>query len=221
MDVGEEQTTSVTSINMLVCDDHKVIFQGVQAMLFDYPNLEALEYADSLPSLINRLKTKRFSLLILDLNISGINSLEHISEIRAQQPNIKIVIFSSYDNPTLVKKAQAENVNAFLVKNSDSETFIDAITKTLKGERFYEKSDKVIHTANSEIDHIKQEVELSTREQEIAILMVSGHNEQELAEKLFISKHTVRTHKKNIFRKLKVSGTPGLIKYLQAKRGVF
>ena len=208
-------------INILVGDDHRVIFQGVEAMLSRGDRSERPDYAESIEVIRQCLTHKHYDLLILDLNLAGTNSLEHVPDFKALAPELKIIIFSSYNNKKLLQKAQALNVNGYLLKSTDEKTFRAAILAVMKGEFYFDVESVAGHERESDLHRFNHVEELSAREKELASLIISGNNEQELAELLFISKNTVRTHKKNIFRKLNVSGTFGLIKYIQANSEVF
>jgi DNA-binding NarL/FixJ family response regulator len=210
-----------TDIDILVGDDHRVIYQGVEAMLARREGIKQLDYAGSIEDIKHCLVDRHYDLLILDLNIAGTNSLDHIEQFRALAKNLKIIIFSSYNNKKLVIKAQQLQVNGYLLKSTDEENFNAALIAVMKGEAYFSLSDTEDGSKQQHALKFMHIAELSAREKELASLIVSGNNEQELAELLFISKNTVRTHKKNIFRKLNVSGTFGLIKYIQANSEVF
>jgi len=211
----------VSGINILVGDDHHVIFQGVVAMLSHGDHSEQPDYADSIDAITSRLADTHYDLLILDLNLAGTNSLEYVPSFMDLAPDLKIIIFSSYNNKKLLEKAQALNVNGYLLKSTDEETFRAAIRTVMAGGAYFDIENVDGLEQESDLHRFNHVVELSAREKELASLIISGNNEQELAELLFISKNTVRTHKKNIFRKLNVSGTFGLIKYIQANSEVF
>lgn len=210
-----------TGINILVGDDHHVIFQGVVAMLSHGDHSERLDYAESIDAIKSRLADTHYDLLILDLNLAGTNSLEYVPSFMALVPNLKIIIFSSYNNKKLLEKAQSLNVQGYLLKSTGEKQFRAAIRTVMQGEVYFEIGNDQGLEQESDLQRFSHVLELSAREKELASLIISGNNEQELAELLFISKNTVRTHKKNIFRKLNVSGTFGLIKYIQANSEVF
>ncbi len=206
-------------IDILVGDDHHIIYQGIEAMLSRSNGIGRLDHSSSADSIQQCLLNTHYDLLILDLNLAGTNSLDHVEHFRTIDKNLKIIIFSSYNNKKLIAKARQLEVNGYLLKSTDEATFNEAIVSVMQGESYFladgAEDEKLDEPA---LMHI---TELSTREKELASLIVAGNNEQELAELLFISKNTVRTHKKNIFRKLNVSGTFGLIKYINANSEVF
>ena len=85
----------VPCINILVGDDHKVIFQGVEAMLSRNGQLGRLDYAGSIDDIKCQLTEGNYDLLILDLNLAGVNSLNYVSDFRTLSSQLKIIIFSS------------------------------------------------------------------------------------------------------------------------------
>ncbi len=212
---------SANPVNVLVGDDHQVIFQGIETMLHNHKVIKTLDYAATIEEITSRLSESSYDLLVLDLNINGINSLDHIEAFRDIISDLKIIIFSSYNNKKLIDKANDLNTNGYLLKNTDQSSFQTAIEKIINGGTVFDQELKISATQDNDLDQYASLEELSKREKELALLIISGNNEQEIADLLCISKNTVRTHKKNIFRKLNVSGTFGLIKYIQANHEVF
>ncbi|ARN75513.1 response regulator [Oceanicoccus sagamiensis] len=208
-------------VNVLVGDDHQVIFQGIETMLNNHSIINDLDYAASIDEISSRLSENKYDLLLLDLNINGINSLDHVEAFRGIIEDLKIIIFSSYNNKKLIDKASDLNTNGYLLKNTDQDSFQSAIEKVINGGTVFDQELKITDSPSDDIEQYANLEELSKREKELAALIIAGNNEQEIADLLFISKNTVRTHKKNIFRKLNVSGTFGLIKYIQANNEVF
>lgn len=204
---------SKKSMDMLVVDDHKIIFDGIKSMLEENGFINSLDYCASLAQLKSRLGQYKYDILVLDLNLSGENALNAIKEIRFIKPKIKIIILTSYESSTLVQKAKELGVDGYLLKNTTQKQFVEALQKIASGEKYFQKFNETISAEfEQSIDSFGVLNSLSNREQELVQCLLNGLNEKEIAEKLFISRHTVRTHKKNIFKKLNVSGVMGLIK---------
>jgi|GEM_PF-1459908 len=203
-------------ISILVGDDHQIIFSGLSDLLGELTSISRFDYASSIPEIRDKLSNSSYTLLLLDLNINGINSLDYVGQFKSLCPNLKVIIFSSYNNPKLRAKAEELDADAYLSKSSDGQTIRDVITRVTNGESWFEsEQDIATHVGDDFIESAKL-ADLSKREKQVVGLVLSGHNESEIAEELFVSKNTVRTHKKNIFQKLDVSGVSGLLKYLQA-----
>jgi len=203
-------------IDVIVVDDHKIIFDGIKSMLDESAFIHSLDYCASLAQLKSILSQNRYNVLVLDLNLSGENALNAINEIKFLNPNIKIIILTSYENNTLVQKAKQLGVDGYLLKNTTQKLFIGALKKIVSGEKYFpDFNDNTSSEFVQSIDSFSTIQSLSNRERELVQCLLSGLNEKEIADKLFISRHTVRTHKKNIFKKLNVSGVMGLIKLMK------
>jgi DNA-binding NarL/FixJ family response regulator len=212
----------MSDLRILVGDDHKVIFDGIQSMLENTISVDELQYAASIAQIREALSRDRFDLLVLDLNINGINSLEHISDFLALSAQTKILVFTSYGNKKFIIKAKEAGALGYLVKNTDQQEFCGVVNKILAGGTDFPQ--KVTADYKSQIDHVLRVNMLegvSERENQIISLVQEGNSDQEIADILFISYNTVRTHKKNIFKKLVVSGNNGLIKLLYQKNMEF
>lgn len=212
----------MSDLRILVGDDHKVIFDGIQSMLENTIPVAELQYAASIEQIREALSRERFDLLVLDLNINGINSLEHISDFLELSAQTKILVFTSYGNKKFIVKAKEAGALGYLVKNTDQQEFCGVVNKILAGGTDFPQ--KVTADYKNQIDHglrVNMLEGVSERENQIISLVQEGNSDQEIADILFISYNTVRTHKKNIFKKLEVHGNNGLIKLLYQKNMEF
>lgn len=212
----------MNELKILVGDDHKVIFDGVQAMLKGTVEASNLQYAASIEEINQALDCEYFDLLVLDLNINGCNSLDYMSDFTQLSPETHILIFTSYANKTFIMKAKEAGARGYLVKNTEKDAFCALVKKILTGGTEFPL--KASTAYKTQIDHPLRNKNLegvSERECEIISLLQDGNSDQEIADTLFISYNTVRTHKKNIFKKLEVRGSNGLIKFLQQQNTGF
>ena len=118
---------SARPIKIIILDDHPIIIDGIRLLLKDSDQYVLHATANNLPELFSIL-AEPADILILDLNINGKNILNDIPMIRARQPKIKIVIFSSYNTPSLVRRAFEYEVNAYLLKDTTQDGFFEALT---------------------------------------------------------------------------------------------
>ena len=197
---------------IIIIDDHPLIMEGVKLLLANNENFKIVETISSWEKAWITLKTQ-FDILILDLNIRGENSIKHIERIKHLQPNLKIIIFSSF-----VRKAFEQKVDGYLLKDTEKEELLNAFHTVLDGNIFIGSRvaipKKGIPKRNEFDDIFIKKATLSKREKEIMALIIEGLENQEIAEKLFISIHTVQSHRKNIFKKMNVHSVTELIKLI-------
>lgn len=199
---------------IVIADDHNVILDGLTNMLSDQPFLDICKTVSSLEDIIPTLHYCSGEVLILDVNMNGRNTLKHIPKIKKDFPELKIIAFTSYDSPALYKEAISIGVNAYLTKNAGKDKLVNTIFKVLsdeKGAYVFTKPKKAEMQLPIKDKFIIEE-SLSKRELEILKLVAQGNTSQQIAESLFLSKHTVQWHRKNIIAKLQISTPSEMVK---------
>lgn len=190
------------TIKIAVIDDHLIFLKGLVMLLEQDENLEVLYALNNHADLLNNIKTQTPDLLITDISMPEINGVELCKIIRKQYPEIKILVMSSYSNTI-----SSTDIDGYLLKDTDPETLIESIKKIVS------KNEKVFYKDFQKVENFDFNKNIvSKREKEIINYISKGKTTEEIAEKLCISKRTVETHRKNIFIKLKVNNTAGLIK---------
>ncbi len=203
---------------ILIVDDHPLIADGIKRLIERNTDFEVRNVIYSCESLWKEL-TENIDILILDLNVKGKNSIQIIDDIKSLQPNLKILIFSSYNKPSLVRKAFEKGVDGYVLKDTDEEELIKALHEILEdkqfvGSRVAVPKKGIPKKSNGFNDIFSKQASLSKREKEVMGLIVDGLDNQAISERLFISKHTVQSHRKNIFKKMEVHSVAELIKLL-------
>jgi len=188
-------------IRIGIVDDHPIFLHGITALLSSKLNFQILFSVDNAGKVLEHLKDQEIDILITDISMPDINGLELINIIRKEKSNIKIIVMSSFKNAE-----SKENIDAYLLKNTSKEILYDVI------ENLYYYNKKYFYSENIDFEKIIfNKSILSQREKEIVILICEGFTTIEISEKLFISKNTVETHRKNIFFKLNISTTAQLV----------
>ena len=185
-----------------IVDDHQVVLDGLITMLAREEQISICKTISSTVALIKVLQTIHFDLLLLDVEVHGGNTFSLIPNIKTNFPQAKIIIFTSYDRPAFRKEAIRLGVDDYLVKAANKEQILTSIYKVLHIER-----------ANFNRSKTFLQKKLSTREIEILVLVAQGNTRQQIAEQLFLSKHTVQWHRKNILTKLQLSSMGEMIKF--------
>lgn len=204
-------------INLLIVDDHKVLRQGLKKMLAPLKkslNIQITE-ADSSAQAIFKINQKDFNLIIMDYQMPDASGLETIRRILRFKRMMKIIILSNYDELVFVESVREAGAKGYLLKDIDSEELFKAITTVLKGGIYYSNpiALKLIEsTENTETSNRLVKAKLTNREIEILRLIAMELSTAAIAEKLFISKKTVDSHRQNLRHKLNVKNTAGLVK---------
>lgn len=198
---------------VLLADDHQILLDGLRTLVEINPAFEVKNQASNGTEAVNFLKKADFDILVTDYEMPGLTGLELIKAARTLQPEIKIIVLSMHDDPSVVREMLREGANAYILKKDSHRSLQEALKKVVEGKRFLseEVSDILIHATEEEDKGI-----LTTRETEILRLVAKEFNSRQIAEILFISERTVETHRKNILRKTGASNLVGLIKYAYA-----
>lgn len=207
------------TIKVFVADDHPVIVQGVKAMLKSHPRVEIVGSAHSGEEMCQLLPSARPHVLLLDLNMPGKDFYENIAWVKEQLPWVKILPYSAYYSPDLVRSLIQVGARGYLPKTVTAEELCEAVQAVQAGEIFISSPANGHSDNGTDVEHphlpddFRKRLGLSRREQEVLQLISRGLSSQRIGKTLFISKHTVETHRKNILRKLDFNSSTELVKF--------
>ncbi|MFY0626691.1 MAG: response regulator transcription factor [Reichenbachiella sp.] len=194
-------------MKVLILDDHLLFANGLVKMLeTKYPGLEYCIFSSLKDIQSEKLNFELFDLVISDIELPGENIFDFLEVLRKSVPKLPVLIVSMHNKLSVIKKCQELSLEGYILKD-DQEIEI-AIEAVLNGKNYF--SMKIINTL-SLLD--RKEQLLSSREEEIVQCIAEGMINLDIAEKLFVSESTIKTHRKNIHRKLGVSNTAELTKY--------
>ncbi len=211
--------------NIVVLDCQKMFVEGLDA----YFNLYEKRYkirnqVCSAEELQKAILVDEFDILIMELNIPDQDGLSLIQHSRKENPEIKILVLSSYTDSKLVRNAMINGADGFVAKKSTFRELIYALEEIKEGNTYIGdglrtspaafkkevKSDKIKSEYN---DTFTLKQKLTKREQEILELITQGKSNKHIGKELFISFQTVGVHRKNIMKKLGIRNTVSLIKF--------
>jgi len=202
---------------ILIVDDHLVVRNGVAMVLEKQIEDVAISNAENFFDAVAVLKEVSFDLIILDINIPGGKSTEMISDIRAIQPSVKILVFSAYEEEQYALKYMSSGANGYLNKLCSEEKMMFAINSIFESSTYIsaELVNKLVERRVNKEQINPLEV-LSKREFQIAELLINGNGNLEISNKLDIHMSTVSTYKARVFEKLKISNLVELINLYKA-----
>ena len=204
----------MTKIKIIIADDHKLFIHGIRLLFADDPLIEIIAEANDGKDLLEVLRTAAPDTILLDINMPHINGINCTRYIRQTNPDVKIIMLSTYDEEHLVQKAKEVGVNGYLLKNSSKEELVQAVLAVMNGQSifpFRKPKDKSIFDQE---DGFLKQYQLTKRETEILGLLKAGLINQQIAERLFLSVFTVETHRKNIMQKLGLKTPAALVRFL-------
>jgi DNA-binding NarL/FixJ family response regulator len=203
-------------IRLFIVDDHAVLRHGLRILLEQDGAVDIVGEAEDGEQLLAQLATTPCDVVLLDLNMPGLNGLATTERLRAEYPAVRVLVLSMVDSERAIGQVLAAGAHGYVLKNSGYDEMAVAVRAVAAGRRFLcselglSMLDKLL--ANTMESVAKAPVGLSTREQEILQLVAEGLTTAQIAEKLYTSPRTVETHRQNIMDKIGVKNTAALIK---------
>jgi DNA-binding NarL/FixJ family response regulator len=208
-------------IKVLIVDDHRLLRDGLAALLTQADDIEVVGAVPSGEEAISIFPSLKPDVILMDIMMGGMTGIEATRWIKEQDSNMKVILISSEIKKELVTAGIQCGIDGYLPKDVDQSTLTEAIRTVKNGGRyfneaitnlvfedFYQKK-KLTNTSGK----VTLPNDLTKREQEVLALVASGKSNQEVADDLFISIKTVDTHKNHILDKLGLKNTAELVKY--------
>jgi DNA-binding NarL/FixJ family response regulator len=204
------------AIDIIIADNSYLIREGLRSAIKNNTDFKLLEEAETQEELNEKLLLCSPDVLVIDY-ASPFFSIESVLAIRNKFHFVNILAITSPQTKNVISKAIENGVMSHLLKDCGKEEIIEAIYSTAKGDKFF--CGKILDTIMKVKEGVSSEVvscdgvKLSSREIEIIQLVADGFTNKQIADKLFLSSHTITTHRKNIMSKLGVNNTAGLVMF--------
>jgi DNA-binding NarL/FixJ family response regulator len=197
-------------IRVLIADDHPVFRYGLRALLSAEPTTEVIGEATTGEEVIAEALSLQPDVILMDVNMPGVNGIEATRRIVAEMPHINILVLTMFDDDDSVFAAMRAGARGYLLKGAEGEETVQAISVVHSGEAIFSPSIArrlMQYFGASRPSTLPQLFpDLTEREREILKLIAQGYTNPAIAEKLVLSPKTVRNHVSNIFSKLQVAG---------------
>lgn len=204
------------SINILITDDHEIVRLGASIAVTNVIPKAKITQASNFEETLHILKNDKFLLLLLDINMPGGNNIKMIENILAIQPDIKILVFSSYEESIYALRYIQAGAMGYVHKNSTKEELKNAIITVVNNQRYMSDEIQDLYFDSILIGkHSKLEAnplnKLSNREMDVARHLTKGLGIVEISKIMNLKNSTISTYKGRIFEKLQVDNIPDLI----------
>ena len=194
--------SKLNRIDIVIVDDHQMFLDGMISVLTAQENYNILFVENKPKNALIKLKEITPDIIITDISMPEMNGLEFIKILNKEHPEIKILVLSMFDNLQNI-----DSIDGYLLKETPKNDLIKAINSiVLENKKYFLNLNNIENTID-----FKKSI-LTSREKEIITLISQEKTTDEITIKLSISKATIESHKKNIFLKLQVKNTAGLIK---------
>ena len=207
--------TTDKPIKVIVADDHQLFLNGLESLLKEVSFIKIIGLATNGQQVLDLLRYHSDTdVAILDIEMPVLNGIQTAIKIKENYPDTKVLALTMYKSEGFVTKMIQTGINGYILKERSQEELVEAIKAVKKGEDYYDR--KITHVIVNSIksDNNNKKTKLTKTEVKVLSLLGLGLSNKQIADKLFISIHTVNTHCRNMIDKLGLqTGSKGLVKY--------
>jgi DNA-binding NarL/FixJ family response regulator len=203
------------TIRILVVEDHRIMLDSLCLLLSTIENVEIVGRAGNGRDALIILEKEEVDIIMTDIGMPIMNGIELTMKVKQAYPKIKILVLTASEDGNTIKEAIRSGAMGYVFKSAEREELELALQTLMAGKKYYNEESlmKLADLQGEELAGQIPKVELTPREIEILKLIVQEKSGTVIAEQLFISPSTVETHRKNLFEKIGVNSTVGLVKY--------
>ena len=199
-------------ISIIIADDHVIFRKGLKTVLNEIPFVKVTAEASDGNELLNILRKNPADIILMDINMPGINGIDATHKVLEKYPETEVIALTMHEEIGYFNKMIEAGAKGFLLKKTTKEELKAAIKAVFNGATYFSE-EFVIKTQPTPLPNKKPDIEISGREKEVLKLIAKGFSNQEIAEKLFLSKRTVDGHKARLFEKTGAKNAPNLIMF--------
>jgi len=200
---------------LIMADDHPVVLEGLKALLNPYPDYQIIATASNGQLLLQAMVKAPADVVLVDINMPVMDGLEATQKLKDAYPATRVIVMTMHADADHAKKMTKAGADGYLLKTTDSAELHTAIQQVLGGSPYYDA--RVTQNLLNSVSGHRPEpsIRLTRREKEVLRELEKGLSTPQIAEKLFISRHTVESHRKNLLSKFNVNNTVSLINAAQ------
>jgi DNA-binding NarL/FixJ family response regulator len=206
-------------MKLVLADSNELIRLGIRVLINTELEASIVGEANGNQELVEILRSFEVDVVVIDFTSKGFN-IDVLSEIKRQFPEVRLLAITPEQSATVLVDALRSGITSYVKKDCSFPEILEAVKETSKGDMFFCGTIlETIQEANLNVDDIDfdafscEAVIISKRESEIITHIAEGFTNAQIAEKLFLSAHTINTHRKNIMSKLGVKNTAGIVMY--------
>jgi len=203
-------------IRIAIADDHEMFAQGISSLLTISDGFSVNILAKNGQELIAKLQNSEIDILLLDVDMPNVDGQDALLTVKKLWPQIKVIMLTMHDEASYVKRFLDLDVEGYVLKNTNREELIKAVKWVFAGNQFV--TNDLLQKVNkaNEIEREKESIISILTPRELEILKLSGQEFSipDISNKLSISENTIKTHRKNILRKLNLSNSMGMVKFV-------
>lgn len=191
-------------IRILIADDHQIVLDGLRSVLSSELDITIVAEARTGLEVLDKIHFDEVDVAVIDISMPGLDGHETVLRMKQTHPHIKLLALSFDKDETTVMKMIHAGVDGYVIKERGSEELVKAIRSLSAGIEYFDAEVERIHRKASRNKQINTDkaIQITSREEDVLILLAQSLSSKEIGDKLFISESTVETHKKNLIQKL-------------------
>ncbi len=202
-------------IKVLVADDHQIMLDGLKAILTKDRSISVVGTACNGLEVLEFLKKEAVDVILLDLQMPVMDGLETTMHVNKSYPDVKIIMLTTNDEGSIITSLFKAGATGYLLKNASKQYLLKGIRDAYEGKKVISShlTEKMIESL-TDTPKVKEGTvpKITKREIEVVKLIAQEFTTQEIADQLFVSTNTVATHKRNLFVKMDVKNSVGMVK---------
>jgi DNA-binding NarL/FixJ family response regulator len=191
-----EAVIATREITCLIVDDHEVVREGLRLSLSRASNIRVVGEAPDGETAVALAERRRPDVVVMDIRMPGMDGLDATRLLRERAPDVPVILFTAYSDRPLLSRGIESGAKGYVLKEASHDTLLKAIEKVASGETFVDPALMPSFLGKDQTDM------LTAREREILQLLADGMSNADVAQKLFISQETVKSHVRHILTKL-------------------
>lgn len=190
------------TIRVVVADDHPIVRQGMVALLEDEPDIEVVADVGDGRAALSAVLAEEPDVVLMDLRMPEMDGVEATRAVRERRPDVAILVVTTYDTDEAIVRAVEAGAAGYMLKDSPTADLVDAVRRAAAGETVL--APPITRRLAERLHNLSPDA-LTSREIDVLREVANGNTNAEIAERLYISEATVKTHLIHIYGKLAVS----------------
>jgi two-component system invasion response regulator UvrY len=200
-------------VRVLIADDHPIVRRGLRQIVADQTEMNVTEAGDG-PEALRLLANGEFDVVLLDINMPGISGLDVLSQIRARQPGLPVLVLSAHPEAEFAVRILKAGASGYMNKELAPEELVKAIRRVIGGKKYVSPAVAELLADSIGKDEDEPHASLSDREFQVMLLIAAGRTVSEIAEEIALSVKTVSTYRARILEKMNLKNNAELMRYV-------
>ena len=197
---------------IVLADDHKALSDGLVAFFDTHDHIEIVGVAHTGEDALTRIGKEEPDLVIMDINMPVLDGIETTKIVKEKYPDVKVLILSMHNREGYIKNAIKAGADGYIFKNSNHQEVLTAAENILRGGTYFSQEATSALISKMRFYGDDEGITISEREKEILTHLSDGYTAKQIADMMFVSKHTIDTYRKNLIIKFEAKNVSELVK---------